>query len=79
MYKMVLKITKETWGKCGITTLKHYNKKKDIFELWNKMSDIQIQLGHFNIYNIALRKIKKYYGRKTKNITEKEKKILIIF
>ena len=43
------------------------------------MSDIQIQLGHFNIYNIALRKIKKYYGRKTKNITEKEKKILIIF
>ena len=32
---MVLKITKETWGKCGITTVK-YNKKQDISELWEK-------------------------------------------
>ena len=30
IYKMVLKITKETWGKCGITTGKFYNKKEDI-------------------------------------------------
>ena len=30
MYKMVLKITKETWEKCGITTVKYYNKKEDI-------------------------------------------------
>ena len=27
---MVLKITKETWEKCGITTVKYYNKKEDI-------------------------------------------------
>ena len=24
VYKMVLKITKEAWGKCGIKTVKHY-------------------------------------------------------
>ena len=28
IYKMLLKITKETWGKCGITTVKYQNKKK---------------------------------------------------
>ena len=28
IYKMVLKITKETWEKCGITAVKYYNKKK---------------------------------------------------
>ena len=31
---MVLKITKETWEKCDITTVKYYNKKEDIIELW---------------------------------------------
>ena len=36
IYKMVLKITKETWGKCGITTVKYYNKKQEIIELWKK-------------------------------------------
>ena len=36
IYKMVLKITKETWGKCGITTVKCYNKKQEIIELWKK-------------------------------------------
>ena len=33
MYKMVLKITKETWGKCGVTTVKHYIEKENIIEL----------------------------------------------
>ena len=27
-------ITKKTWEKCGITTVKYYNKKQDIIELW---------------------------------------------
>ena len=31
---MVLKITKKTWEKCGIKTLKHYNEKENIIELW---------------------------------------------
>ena len=36
MYKMVVEITKETWEKCGIKTVKHYNKKENITELWQK-------------------------------------------
>ena len=70
---MALKITKETWEKCGIKTIKHYNEKEDIIELWNKMSDIEIQLGHSNICDIALKRIRKYCGKKTKDITEEEK------
>ena len=35
---MVLKITKETWEKCGIKTIKNYNEKEDIIELWQKMN-----------------------------------------
>ena len=46
MYKMVLKIAKETWEKCGIKTVKHYNKKESIIELWQKMSDVERQIGH---------------------------------
>ena len=73
---MVLKITKETWGKCGIKIIKHYNEKEDIIELWNKMSEIEIQLRHSNIYHIALERIKRYCGKKTKDITEEEKKTI---
>ena len=71
---MILKITKETWGKCGITTVKYYNKKKDIIELWQKMNDVKRETGHLNISDTALRRIKKYCGKKIKDITEKEKK-----
>ena len=71
---MVLKITKETWKKCGITTLKHYNEKENIIELCQKMNDVKRQTGHLNIADTALRRIKKYCGKKTKDITEKEKK-----
>ena len=70
---MVLKITKETWEKCGIKTIKHYNEKEDLIELWNKMSNTEIQLRHSNIYDIALKRIRKYCGKKTKDITEEEK------
>ena len=37
------------------------------------MSDIKIRLRHSNIYDIALKRIRKYCGKKTKDITEKEK------
>ena len=79
MYKLVLKITKETWGKCGITIVKHYNEKENIIELWQKMSDVKRQTGHLNIADAVLRRIQKYCGKKTKDITEKEKKIQSIF
>ena len=45
IYKMLLKITKETWGKCGIATVK-YNKKEDVIELWQKMNDVKKETGH---------------------------------
>ena len=70
---MVLKITKETWEEFGIKKINNYNEKEDIIELWNKMSDIEIKLRHSNIYDIALERIKKYCGKKTKDITEEEK------
>ena len=73
MYKMVVKITKETCEKCGIKTVKHYNKKEDIIESWQKVNDFEKQIKHSNICGIALKEIKKNYGKKTKNITEKEK------
>ena len=37
------------------------------------MKDIKIQTNHTNIYNIALERIRKYYGKKTKDITKEEK------
>ena len=73
MQKIVVEIIKETWGKCGIKTVKHYNEKENIIELWQKVSDIETQIKHSNICGIALKRIKKYYGEKTKNIMEKEK------
>ena len=53
---------------------KVYNKKKDIIELWQKISDVKRETGHLNISDTALRRIKKYCGKKIKDITEKEKK-----
>ena len=37
------------------------------------MSDIEIQLEHSNIANVMLKRIRKYCGKKTKNITKEEK------
>ena len=63
---MVLKITKETWEKCGIKTVKFYNKKKRYnWTMANKMNDVKLETGHLNISDTALRRIK--------DITEKEK------
>ena len=43
------------------------------------MNDAKKETGHLSTANAALRKIEKYCGKKTKNITEKEKKIQNIF
>ena len=69
---MVVKITKERWGKCGIKTVKYYNKKV-IIELWQNVSDLKTQIKHSNICDIALKRIRKFCGKKTKDITEEEK------
>ena len=71
---MVLKITKETWEKCGIKTIKHYNGKEDMTELWNKMNEVKIQTNHTNIYNIALERIRKYYGKRSKTHHKRRKR-----
>ena len=71
---MVLKNTKETLGKCGIKTMKHYNEKEDIIELWNKMSDVETQLKHSNIHHIALERIKKHCGKKSKRHYKRRKR-----
>ena len=59
--------------KVWFTTVKYYNKK-DIIELWQKINDVKRETGYLNIAKAALMRIKKYYGKKTKDITEKEKK-----
>ena len=38
---MVVEVAKETWGKCSIKTLKHYNEKENIIELWQKVRDVE--------------------------------------
>ena len=57
MYKMVLNITKETWGNCDIKTVKYYSKKEDIIELWEKTSDVETQTKHSNIAEVVLGRI----------------------
>ena len=72
---MVLKITKETWEKCGITTVKYYNKKEDIIELWQKMNDVKRETGNLNNTDTALWRIKNSCGKKNKRHYRKRKKI----
>ena len=56
-----------------IKTLIYHNKEEKINELWHKMSDIEIELGHLNIADPMLKRIRKYCGKKPKDITEEEK------
>ena len=73
MYKMVVEIRKETWGKRVIKTVKHCNETEKITELWQKVSDLETQIKHSNICDIALKRIRKYCGKK-KEITKEENK-----
>ena len=66
MYKIVVGITKETWGKCGIKTANHYNEKEDIIELWQKVSNVKTQIKHSNIYDIALKELESTAAKKKK-------------
>ena len=73
MYEMVVEITKETWEKCGIKTVNYHNEEKNAIELWHKMNHIETKLGHSNIDDVALKRIRKYCGKKTKDIAKEEK------
>ena len=37
------------------------------------MSDVETQIKHSNICDVALKRSKKYYGKETKDITEEQK------
>ena len=50
MYKMVVKITKETWEKCGIKTVKHYHEKKNIIELWQTVNGLETKNKTFKYF-----------------------------
>ena len=52
----------------------YHNKEEKINKLWHKMSHIETQLGHWNIADAVLKRIRKYCGKKTKDITEEENK-----
>ena len=69
---MFVKITKQTWEKCGIKTICCNNKEKGMPELWLKMSDIEAKLGYSNITDAALKRIRRYYGKK-KTLEKKNK------
>ena len=71
---MVLKITKETWEKCGIKTVKYYNEKEDIIELWQKMNDVKKQTRHLNIAEVVLGRTRKYEKNKKKKQKTLQKK-----
>ena len=73
MYKMVFKITKERWGKCGIKTVKYYNKKV-IIELWQNVSDLKTQIKHSNICDIALKELESFVAKKQKTLQKKKNK-----
>ena len=47
--------------------------------MWQKVSDLETQIKHSNICDIALKRIRKYCGKKTKDITEEEKNIYKAF
>ena len=48
-------MTKETWEICVIKTVKRYNEKEDIIELCLKVSDVEKQIKHSNICDIAFK------------------------
>ena len=73
MHKMVVKITKEAWEKYGIKTLIYHNKEEKINEFWQKMIDIERQLGHSNIADVLFKIIRKYSGKRANDLPEEVK------
>ena len=71
MCKMLLNITKESWGKCGVKMVKYYNKKEDIIELQQKMSDVETQIKHSNIADAALKRIRTFQITRSYRIKKK--------
>ena len=41
--------------------------------MWQKVSDVKTEIKHSNICDSVLKRIRKYFGKKIKDITEEEK------
>ena len=74
MYKMVVEITKKIMGKTWYYNREALQWKKKIIELWKKMSDAERQIGQSNIADAALKKTRKYCGKKNKKHYRKRKR-----
>ena len=72
MCKVVVKITKRL-GKSVVLKEFVIITKKKVLELWLKMGDIEIKLDHWNLCDVVLRRIRKMFGEKRRDITEEEK------
>ena len=70
---MVVEISRNKWKSCGIKAIYYSNKEKNMSELWLKMNDIEIKLGHSNIADVVLKRIRKYLGKKNKTHYKKRK------
>ena len=67
------KLQKKYRKKCGIKTAKRYNEKENIIEMWQKVSDVKIQIKRSNVLDVALKRIKNYYGKKNHKTSRKKK------
>ena len=75
MYKMVVEISKNKWESCGIKPINYYNEEKNVMELWLQMSHVGTETRFLDIDDAALKRIRKYCGKKTqKTLLKKEKK-----
>ena len=72
--RKVVEITKGTWEKCSIKTAMHYNEKEDIIELWQNVSDVETQIKHSNICDIALKELESIVAKKQKTLQKKKNK-----
>ena len=73
MYKMVVEISKNKWESCGIKAINYYNEEKNVIELWLKMRHVGTETRLLDIDDAALKRIRKYCGKKTKNIAKEGK------
>ena len=79
MYKMVVEISKNKWGSCGFKAINYYNEGKNVLELWLKMSHVGTETELLNIDDAALKRIRKYCGKKKKYYKRRNRKIQSIF
>ena len=79
MYKMVVEILRNKWKSCRIKAIYYSYKEKNMSELWLKINVIEIQLGHSNIADVVVKRIRKYLGKKTAHYKRRKGTIQMLF